>query len=109
MPSARSPISIRAKPPAVRLDKFLWFIRLAKTRSFAQDIASGGHLRIDGRVVDKPHASVGVGNVLTFALHDRVRIIRIEALPHRRGPAPEAQACYTDLSPPPVDDRPTEP
>ena len=106
MPSARWQISIRAALPVVRLDKFLWFARLAKTRSLAQQVAAGGHLRIDGRVVDRAHATVRIGNVLSFALHDRVRVIRIEALPARRGPAAEAQACYTDLSSPPVDDRP---
>ena len=35
--------------------------------------------------------------MLTFAAHDQVHVIRIEALPLRRGPAPEAQACYQDL------------
>jgi ribosome-associated heat shock protein Hsp15 len=90
----------------VRLDKYLWFVRLAKTRSLAQEIAASGHLRIDGRAVDRAHATVRPGNVLSFPLHGRVRVIRIEALPNRRGPAPEAQACYTDLSPPPVDARP---
>ncbi|WP_156681408.1 RNA-binding S4 domain-containing protein [Sphingomonas profundi] len=84
----------------MRLDKFLWFARLAKTRSFAQETAEAGHLRIDGRVVDRAHAAVRAGNVLSFPLHGRVRIIRVEALPPRRGPAAEARACYTDLSPP---------
>jgi len=89
----------------MRLDKFLWFARLAKTRRIAQDIAGSGHLRINGRAVDRAHLAVAVGNVLSFPLHGRVRVIRIEALPARRGPAPEARACYTDLSPPPpVDD-----
>jgi ribosome-associated heat shock protein Hsp15 len=88
----------------MRLDKFLWFVRLTKTRSLAQEVAEAGHMRIDGRVIDRAHHSVRVGNVLSFPLHDRVRIIRIEALPERRGPAPEARACYTDLSPPPVDE-----
>lgn len=91
----------------MRLDKFLWFVRLAKTRNLARELAAGRHLRIDSRVVDRAHATVRVGNVLSFPLHDRVRVIRVEALPTRRGPAPEAQACYTDLSPDPVDDRPT--
>lgn len=91
----------------MRLDKFLWFVRLAKTRSFAQELASSGHLRIDGRVVDRAHAAIGVGNVLSFPLHGRVRVIRIETLPHRRGPAAEARACYADLSPPPVDGGPS--
>ena len=105
-PSVRWPIFIRAEPPAVRLDKFLWFARLAKTRGFAQEIATAGHMRIDGRVIDRAHAAVAPGNVLSFPLHSKVRVIRIEALPARRGPAAEARACYTDLSPPPVDERP---
>lgn len=94
---------------ALRLDKFLWFARLAKTRSFAQEVAEAGHLRIDGRVVARAHAAVRVGNVLSFPLHGRVRVVRIEALPARRGPAEEAKLTYTDLSPPSVDgpERPT--
>ena len=82
---------------AMRLDRFLWFVRLAKTRSAAQAIAGEGRLRLDGRPIDRAHASVRVGNILTFAQGPRVRVIRIEALPVRRGPAPEAQACYQDL------------
>jgi len=84
----------------MRLDKFLWFTRLTKTRALAQEVAADGHLRIDGRVVDRAHANVRIGNVLTFPLHGRVRVVRIEMLPSRRGPEPEAMACYTDLSPP---------
>jgi ribosome-associated heat shock protein Hsp15 len=87
----------------MRLDKYLWFVRLTKTRSGAQAIAEDGRVRIDGRVVDRAHARVRVGNILSFPLNDRVRIIRIEALPVRRGPAAEARACYDDLSPPPFD------
>ncbi len=81
----------------MRLDRFLWFARLTKTRDVAQVLASEGRLRIDGRVVDRAHAAVRVGNVLTFAHHGRVRVLRVEALPARRGPAPEAQACYQEL------------
>lgn len=81
----------------MRLDKFLWYSRLAKTRTFAQEVAAARHLRIDGRVIEKAAASVRIGNTLTFPLHGRVRVIRILALPGRRGPAPEARACYADL------------
>jgi ribosome-associated heat shock protein Hsp15 len=84
----------------LRLDKFLWFARLAKTRSFAQDVAEAGHMRISGRTVDRAHTPVRVGDVLSFPLHDRVRVIRVEALPGRRGPAAEARLCYSDVSPP---------
>ncbi|MBI0475670.1 RNA-binding S4 domain-containing protein [Sphingomonas sp. MA1305] len=81
----------------MRLDRFLWFARLAKTRERAQAIACDGHLRIDGRVIDRAHAPVRVGNILTFALHGEVRVLRVESLPARRGPAPEARACYQEL------------
>ena len=82
----------------MRLDKFLWFARLARTRTFAQEVAEARHLRIDGRVIDRAAAPVRVGNILTFPLHDHVRVIRVEALPARRGPPPEARLCYTDLA-----------
>ncbi|HWW65422.1 MAG TPA: RNA-binding S4 domain-containing protein [Sphingomonadaceae bacterium] len=87
-------------PTSLRLDKFLWFVRLTKTRGLAQTVAEAGHVRIGGRVVDRAHATVRIGDVLSFPLHGRVRVIRIEALPARRGPAEAARACYTDLSPP---------
>lgn len=103
MPSARWPICGKA----MRLDKFLWFVRLAATRTVAQGIAQSGHLRIDGRVVDRAHATIRIGNVLSLPLHGRVRIIRVEAIPTRRGPAPEARLCYSDLSP--VDGTPPPP
>ena len=85
--------------PAVRLDNYLWHVRLARTRSAAAAVAGAGHVRIDGRVVARAHAPVRVGNVLTVPAHGRVWVIRVEALPLRRGSAPEAQACYTDLVP----------
>lgn len=92
----------------MRLDRFLWFVRIAKTRVRAQEIACDGRMRIDGRPVDRSAAPVRIGNILTFASGDRIRVLRVEALPDRRGPAPEAQACYQDLvanvsQPPPTD------
>ena len=83
---------------AMRLDRFLWWVRIAKTRPVAQAIAADGHLRLDGRPVDRAHVAVRVGNILTFAAHGRVRVIRVAALPVRRGPAAEAQGCYEDLT-----------
>ena len=84
---------------AMRLDKFLWFARIVKTRGFAQALAERGRLRIDGRPIDRAAAPVRIGNILTFATHyGDVRTIRVEALPVRRGPPNEAQACYQDLA-----------
>jgi len=81
----------------MRLDRFLWFARLAKTRSAAQALAQTGSFRVDGRRIERGHVPVRVGSTLAFVQGSRVRAIRIEKLPPRRGPAPEAQACYSDL------------
>jgi ribosome-associated heat shock protein Hsp15 len=86
---------------SLRLDKFLWFARIVKTRALAQQLAEQGRLRIDGRVVDRAHAPVRVGDVLSFALRGTVRVLRVEALPARRGPPAEARTLYTN-----VEDRP---
>lgn len=81
----------------MRLDKFLWFARVVKTRSAAQALAEQGRLRLNGRVVDRSHAPVQVGDVLSFAVHGRVRVLKVEALPARRGPPAEARALYSEV------------
>lgn len=97
----------------MRIDRFLWFARISASRNYAQKLAEGGHLRIDGRRIERAAAPVRVGNVLAFLTHrGEVRAIRIEALPHRRGPPAEARACYVDLdlgSAAPTPHRPTPP
>lgn len=85
-------------PAAMRLDRFLWFARLVRTRTLAHDLAIAGRLRLNGRAVERAAQAVRAGDVLTFALHGEVRVLRIEALPARRGPAPEARGCYTALA-----------
>ncbi len=55
---------------------------------------------MDGSIVKKAHHTVRPGEVLTFARGHQVRVIKVLALGTRRGPAPEAQALYEDLSPP---------
>lgn len=88
-----------APAPTMRLDRFLWFVRVTKKREWAQAMAEAGTLRIDGRRIERAAASVRIGDTLTFADHaGRVRVIRVLALPERRGPAAEARSCYADLS-----------
>lgn len=83
---------------SLRLDKFLCFARIVKTRALAQQLAEGGRIRIGGRIIDRAHAPVRVGDVLSFAQLGEVRVLRIEALPARRGPPAEARALYTDVA-----------
>ena len=85
---------------SVRIDKWLWFARFFKTRGLTAKLVSAGKLRLNAQPISKPAHTVRVGDVLTFPQADQVRVIRIEALGIRRGPAAEAMTLYTDLSPP---------
>jgi ribosome-associated heat shock protein Hsp15 len=81
----------------VRIDRFLFFIRLIKSRTQAQGVIDEGHVRIDGKRVEKSSEEVRVGSVIALPLHDQVRVLKVLGLPHRRGPAAEARACYEEL------------
>jgi ribosome-associated heat shock protein Hsp15 len=83
---------------SLRLDRFLWFARIVKSRSAAQALAEQGRIRIAGRVIDRAHAPVRVGDVLSFAQRGAVRVLRVEALPRRRGPPAEARRLYCELT-----------
>jgi len=91
---------IESAPDRIRLDKWLWHARFAKTRSLAARLCADGRIRIDGTVVDKPAAPIRPGQVLTFAQGRHVRVIEVVALGVRRGPATEARTLYRDLAPP---------
>ena len=83
-----------------RLDKWLWFARFFKTRSLAATRVAAGDVRVDGERVTKRATLIHAGNVLTFAIGEHVRVIQIDDIGVRRGPAPEAQELYTDIPPP---------
>ena len=83
----------------LRVDKWLWQARFFKSRSLAQRLLDGGKLRINGNRVTKSHAVVSPGDVLTFPKGPDVRVVRVEALGTRRGPASEAATLYEDLAP----------
>ena len=81
----------------LRLDKALWYLRLAKTRALAQQRIAEGHVRLNGRRVERSAQAVAAGDVLTLPREAGVAVIELLTLPARRGPAPEAQACYRVL------------
>ena len=88
--------------PGLRLDKWLWFARLTKSRGQAQELAESRHLRLDGRVIERASALVRPGQVISYPHGHVVRVVRVEALASRRGPYSEAQHLYTDLSAPQI-------
>jgi len=95
--------------PKLRLDKWLWQARFFKTRSLAAKQVSSGHVRVNGARAGKPAHTVSPGDVLTFQQARDIRVVEIVALGTRRGPAPEAQALYHDLTPKPAVPKPTPP
>lgn len=89
-----------------RIDKWLFFARVVKSRSLAAKMAQGGRVRVNRNKIDQASYQVKAGDVLTIALDRRVLVYRILNVGERRGPAPEARLLYEDLAPPeavPVD------
>ena len=84
---------------SLRVDKYLWFARFFKTRSLATKRANGGRIRINGNKIKKSSDTVRIGDILTFAQGNEIRVIRVLNLGTRRGPAEEAQSLYEDITP----------
>ena len=81
----------------MRIDRYLHCIRLVKSRTLAQGLIAEGHVRLDGRRVAKPSEEVKLGSIVTFPLRGTVRVLRIIALPARRGPPSEARLSYEEI------------
>ena len=81
----------------MRLDRFLFFIRMVKSRTLAQGLIESGNVRVDGKRIAKPAEEVRVGSVIAFPLRGQVLILRGLSLPARRGPASEARSCYEEV------------
>ena len=78
----------------MRIDKLLFFLRIAKSRTLAQGWAETGHIRVNGRRIEKGSVAVAEGDTITLPIGEAVLAIRVLAIPERRGPAAEAQLCY---------------
>ncbi|EJF91782.1 RNA-binding S4 domain-containing protein [Bartonella tamiae] len=82
-----------------RLDKWLFFARVLKTRSLAARFVSSGKVRVNREKITKPAFSIKFGDILTITLERGIIIYKICDLGNRRGPASEAQALYEDQTP----------
>lgn len=83
----------------LRIDKWLWYARVLKSRSLATKFVQSGHIRVNSDKVSLASHGLKVGDVLTIAIHQRVCILKVAALGTRRGPASEAVLLYEDLTP----------
>ncbi|WP_344600987.1 RNA-binding S4 domain-containing protein [Streptomyces glaucus] len=84
----------------VRIDSWIWAVRLVKTRSLGATACRGGHVRVNGERV-KPAHSVRIGDEVRLRHEGRERIVVVKRLIRKRVGAPVAAQCYVDNSPPP--------
>jgi ribosome-associated heat shock protein Hsp15 len=83
-----------------RLDKWLWFARVVKTRALAAKLVDAGHVRLNGARAAGPAKGVRPGDVLTIALERQVKVLKVVAAGERRGPYEEARRLYEDINAP---------
>jgi ribosome-associated heat shock protein Hsp15 len=81
-----------------RVDKWLWFARLTKTRTLATELVLGGKVRLNRVRLEKPSQTVRVDDVLTVVLSRRVRLFKVLGLGVRRGPSATARTLYEELT-----------
>jgi ribosome-associated heat shock protein Hsp15 len=90
-----------AADPGQRIDQWLWFARIAKSRSLAQELIERGKVRVNKLKVSKTSHWLKAGDTITIALGPRVRVLKVESFGERRGPAREAAGLYQELTPAP--------
>ena len=83
----------------LRLDTYLYYIRIFKSRSIATKFVLTNRLRISGQVTQKPHRMISVGDVLTITINDNIKILKVLEIPNRRGPYTESLNFYEDITP----------
>ena len=94
-------------PPSTRVDKWLWAVRLVKTRADATQACRGGHVRVNDKPA-KPATSVSPGDEVRLRLHGTTRIVDVGHILEKRVGAPIAVRCYTDRTPAPSPSAPPQ-
>ncbi|EJJ25466.1 RNA-binding S4 domain-containing protein [Rhizobium sp. CF142] len=84
-----------------RIDKWLFFARMVKSRSLAQSHIQSGHVSINGARCAQPSQMIKVGDRVELTLERRDVVLVVRLPGERRGPYEEAKLLYEDLSPPP--------
>jgi len=92
----------------IRIDKWLWFARVVKTRTLAKKLVLAGKVRLNGNKTSSPSLDLKPLDVLTITLERRIIVYRVVSTGKRRGPASEAGLLFEDLSPPIVKAMPVD-
>jgi ribosome-associated heat shock protein Hsp15 len=97
-----TPIAVSAapgtEPGKARLDQWLWFARLVKSRSLAARLCSAGAVTVNGAIVKKPNQAVRIGDTVMLPQGGWHRSVRVLAFGMRRGPAAEARTLYEEAA-----------
>ena len=83
----------------LRLDIYLYYIRIFKSRSLATKFILTNRLRISGQVTQKPHKMISIGDILTITINDNIKVLKVLDIPNRRGPYSESLDFYEDITP----------
>jgi ribosome-associated heat shock protein Hsp15 len=83
-----------------RIDKWLFFARIAKSRTLAQSWVDAGQVTVNDERVRRPSADVKVGDRLEIITAERDLILIVKAAGESRRPYDEARLLYEDISPP---------
>jgi ribosome-associated heat shock protein Hsp15 len=106
--SADAKPSLAAAEARQRLDKWLWFARVVKTRTQAAKLVAEGHVRVNGARIEDPAKTLKCGDVVTIALERQVRVLKVLEPGSRRGPFEEARRLFDDIGPTGVVPRPIQ-
>ena len=93
----REPEADAASPGSLRLDKWIWFARFQRARESCADLVRKGHVRVNGRKVTQPGASVRIGDVLTLALPGATVVVEVLEVAERREGSEAAARLYRSV------------
>jgi ribosome-associated heat shock protein Hsp15 len=84
---------------SIRLDLYLFYIRIFKSRNLASKFINSNRLRVSDQVTQKPHKLILIRDILTFTIHDRIKVLEVIDIPMRRGSYVDSLNYYNDISP----------
>ena len=84
---------------SIRLDLYLFYIRIFKSRNLASKFINSNRLRVSDKVTQKPHKLISIRDILTFTIHDRIKVLEVIDIPMRRGSYVDSLNYYNDISP----------
>ena len=89
----------KSENKSIRLDLFLFYIRIFKSRNLASKFINSNRLRVSDQVTQKPHKLISIRDILTFTIHDRIKVLEVIDIPMRRGSYVDSLNYYNDISP----------